>query len=193
MIFFQEEVEEIETNEETTNQDNELPSTSSVPGIATGSKSTGPKKRKSTKTPLGSGFTDKDQQMLNEAVAVLRAPKDEFDVYGEFVAVELRQIRSNDKIRRLKRKILRAILEIGEEEDYSTPLSVLTTYSNSGSSSSVPTSEQLQYHLLVPTTSTAQQPTDVLSNYLQNFDTEEPLPLDTRRETPHTVLDKPQE
>lgn len=168
-----------------------IPTSSSVPEIVTEGKSTGPKKRKITNKSLGSNFSNKDQQMLDEAVAVLRAPKDEFDVFGEFVAMELRQISSNEKRRRLKLKIQRAILEIGEEEGYSTPLLVINTNSNSDTASLMCSPGHV-YQQCTPSTSTADQTTG-LSNYFQYFNTTEPLPLETRPSTPHIVLDKPQE
>lgn len=50
-------------------------------------------------------------------MSVLRAPSDEFDVFRNYVAMELRQLRSEERRRRLKRIIQRAIIDMGEEED----------------------------------------------------------------------------
>lgn len=51
-------------------------------------------------------------------MSVLRAPpSDEFDVFGNYVSVESRQLCSEERRRRLKRIMQRAIIDMGEEED----------------------------------------------------------------------------
>ncbi|XP_049866999.1 uncharacterized protein LOC126367499 isoform X2 [Pectinophora gossypiella] len=54
-----------------------------------------------------------------EAVPRLRpgANADECQIFGDFVASELRTLRSDESRKRLKRMIQKAILQIGEEED----------------------------------------------------------------------------
>lgn len=74
------------------------------------------KKLKNVNEPK-SKINEDDEELFKEAMSVLRAPSDEFDVFGHFVAVELRQIRSEERRRRLKRTIQRAIIAMGEEED----------------------------------------------------------------------------
>lgn len=80
--------------------------------------------KKSKKKKLNKGneprsmIIEDDEELFKEAMSVLRAPpSDEFDVFGNYVAVELRQLRSEERRRRLKRIIQRAIIDMGEEED----------------------------------------------------------------------------
>ncbi|XP_026470025.1 uncharacterized protein LOC113373978 [Ctenocephalides felis] len=69
------------------------------------------------KTKRAPDSVKKDDELLNEALTCLRAPKDQLDVFGEFVTAEMRGIRSEDIRKKLKRKILRAILDANEEDD----------------------------------------------------------------------------
>ncbi|XP_026471308.1 uncharacterized protein LOC113382174 [Ctenocephalides felis] len=85
----------------------------------------------------------KDDELLNEALACLRAPKDHLDVFGEFVTAELRVLPYEDIRNKLKLKIQRAILDAHEEVNMrgvSSPssqsmlsLSNLSEYSGSSS------------------------------------------------------------
>lgn len=75
------------------------------------------KKKKLYKGNESKSIDEDDEELFKEAMSVLRAPSDEFDVFGNYVAVELRQLRSEERRRRLKRIIQRAIIDMGEEED----------------------------------------------------------------------------
>lgn len=75
------------------------------------------KKRKVNKGNKPKSINEDDEELFKEAMSVLRAPSDEFDVFGNYVAVEIRQIRSEERRRRLKRIIQKAIIDMGEEED----------------------------------------------------------------------------
>lgn len=75
------------------------------------------KKRKLNKINTPSSVIEGKDEIINEALDVLRTPRDDCDVFGEFVAIEVRQIRSEKRRRILKRTIQRAIIDAAEEED----------------------------------------------------------------------------
>ncbi|XP_011193402.1 uncharacterized protein LOC105219139 [Zeugodacus cucurbitae] len=52
----------------------------------------------------------------NEKCMAMR-PRDEWDAFGELIATEFRQLNSDSSRKKLKRKIMQAMLEIGEEDD----------------------------------------------------------------------------
>jgi len=63
------------------------------------------KKKKLNKGNEPKSINEDDEELFKEAMSVLRAPSDEFDVFGNYVAVELRQLRFEERRRRLKRII----------------------------------------------------------------------------------------
>lgn len=146
---------------------------------------------------------NEDEELLKEAMSVLRAKTDDCDVFGQFVAVELRQIRSEERRRRLKRIIQRAIMDIGEEEDSCENLSSAGStscfennydcVSESGGSST--TYQHKDYHLtsLSNLSSTSVSHSSDLSDYLKNFNVENYSPSDNPVSVHQTTLDKPLE
>ncbi|XP_066981347.1 uncharacterized protein [Macrobrachium rosenbergii] len=59
----------------------------------------------------------KKASTFQDGIAFLNVPRDDNQIFGEYVAAELRQIRSDERRRRLKRTIQKAIVVMGEEED----------------------------------------------------------------------------
>ncbi|XP_068250511.1 uncharacterized protein [Palaemon carinicauda] len=59
----------------------------------------------------------KKSSSLQDEIAILKVARDDNLVFAEYVASELRQIRSEERRRRLKRTIQKAIIAMGEEED----------------------------------------------------------------------------
>lgn len=55
--------------------------------------------------------------VLKKAMDELNKPHDEFQIFGDYIAAELRSMRSEANRRRLKRKIQQALLEISELDD----------------------------------------------------------------------------
>lgn len=73
--------------------------------------------------------TTEDDAILAKAIKVMDRPIDNFQIFGDYVASELRSLRSEQLQRKLKRMIQKAILEISEladeeESGTSTPASV---------------------------------------------------------------------
>lgn len=68
-----------------------------------------------------------EEAALKTAIDVLKKPQDDYSVFGDYVASELRQLRSDENRKKLKRTITKAIIEMGEMEDQQ--------YSSSSSSS----------------------------------------------------------
>lgn len=78
--------------------------------------------------------------LLKRAVDVMNKPVDEFQIFGDFVAAELRNLKSREHQRQLKLTIQRAIIHFSEIDGTD-----LTTHSTSGehSNSSRPPSRPL--------------------------------------------------
>nr|CAI5827018.1 unnamed protein product [Callosobruchus analis] len=55
---------------------------------------------------------------IQKAIRALNKQDDQYDIFGAYVATELRGLSSEYLRRKLKRKFQRAILEIAEEEEY---------------------------------------------------------------------------
>ncbi|KAJ8977060.1 hypothetical protein NQ317_017222 [Molorchus minor] len=66
---------------------------------------------------------------MEKAMAVLNRPSDEFDIFGEYVASELRSLQHDHNRRKLKRMIQKAILDMSEIDDNARSSSVQSTYS----------------------------------------------------------------
>ncbi|XP_025409502.1 uncharacterized protein LOC112682933 [Sipha flava] len=122
-----------------------------------------------------------DEKLFKETMSVLRAPpSDEFDVFGNYVAVELRQLRSEERRRRLKRIIQRAIIDMGEEEDRREKIgstcssgNYSDTVSDWASSSSF--SNQNPYEYLITISNSSSMPQQIasdssnLSTFYENY------------------------
>ncbi|XP_064109921.1 uncharacterized protein LOC135217846 [Macrobrachium nipponense] len=54
-----------------------------------------------------------EENALKNAIGILNKPQDDDSMFGEYVASELRQLRSIENRKRLKRTIKKAIIEIG--------------------------------------------------------------------------------
>lgn len=139
------------------------------------------KKNKKRKSNELESILNKDEELINEAMSVIRAKNDDCDVFGQFVAVELRQIRSEERRRRLKRIIQRAIMDIGEEEDSYKNLSSAGSASCienndciSESDGSFTTNQDQDYPLTSHSnlSSTSVSHSSQLSDYLKNFNVE---------------------
>lgn len=108
---------------------------------------------------------------FKEATSVLRAPSDEFDVFGNFVAVELRQIRSEERRRRLKRIIQKVIIAMGEEEDRCENIGLTCSFGNNSdtvsdwaSSSGFTNSSQNQHDNLITFSNLSSMPQQTASD-----------------------------
>lgn len=71
----------------------------------------------------------KEDDLLNKAMKIIDKPADEFQIFGDFVACELRNLQNRENQQRLKRMIQRAILEVAEQ-DTSRPSSTASYYSS---------------------------------------------------------------
>ena len=60
---------------------------------------------------------DANDSMLKKACSIMMQDDDEFDVFGSFVASELRCLKQDVNGRRLKRIIQRAILDVAENDE----------------------------------------------------------------------------
>ncbi|KAI4458835.1 hypothetical protein MML48_7g00011611 [Holotrichia oblita] len=60
---------------------------------------------------------------LQKVMKILERPADDYQIFGDFVAAELRRLKSPEKERLLKQKIQRAILDVSESEDVPSVLS----------------------------------------------------------------------
>ncbi|KAG7162443.1 putative Alcohol dehydrogenase transcription factor Myb/SANT-like-containing protein 33, partial [Homarus americanus] len=58
-----------------------------------------------------------EQAALKKAIDVLNKPQDDYSVFGDYVASELRQLRSDENRKILKRTIMKAVIEMGEKKD----------------------------------------------------------------------------
>ncbi len=76
---------------------------------------------------------DANDSMLKKACSIMVQEDDEYDVFGCFVASELRCLKQDFNRRRLKRIIQRAILDVAEEDEMIRP--TVTDTSNSERSS----------------------------------------------------------
>ncbi|CAH2010197.1 unnamed protein product [Acanthoscelides obtectus] len=92
---------------------------------------------KKLKTKAKEKTDEEGDAMLEKAKNILNTPTDEYTVFGEYVASELRQLRSDERKRRLKRIIQKAIVAMSEEDEVEfygsrtlTPL-MSPTYSHS--------------------------------------------------------------
>lgn len=146
----------------------------------------------------GSMINDENEKLLQEVMSVLRTSTDDCDVFGQFVAVELRQIRSEERKKRLKRIIQRAIMDIGEEEDSCENLSLGSNYNVSECASSVghSTHNQNQDYLLTTLSnspSTLVSHSSDLTEYLKTFNVENYSPSDNPVSIHQTTPGKPLE
>ncbi|CAH2006592.1 unnamed protein product [Acanthoscelides obtectus] len=72
---------------------------------------------KKLKTKAKEKTDEEGDAMLEKAKNILNTPTDEYTVFGEYVASELRQLRSDERKRRLKRIIQKAIVAMSEEDE----------------------------------------------------------------------------
>ncbi|CAH1980764.1 unnamed protein product [Acanthoscelides obtectus] len=111
--------------------------------------------------------------MLEKAKNILNTPTDEYTVFGEYVASELRQLRSDERKRRLKRIIQKAIVAMSEEDEVEfsgsrtlTPL-MSPTYSHSSTYPSISnTVESFEEAPITNTTTNLPPITQFYENYL---------------------------
>lgn len=61
---------------------------------------------------------EREQDTRKQVTHVMNKPSDDYSIFGEFVASELRQLHSEEKRRKLKRIIQMAIIEVGQEEEW---------------------------------------------------------------------------
>lgn len=74
-----------------------------------------------------------DNDAMEKAMAELNKPSDEFDIFGEYVASELRSLQFDHNKRKLKRIIQKAILDMSEIDDNERSSSALSTHSHTSS------------------------------------------------------------
>jgi hypothetical protein len=72
------------------------------------------KKRKSGKT------VSSEDKCLSQALNFMRRPPDDFDTFGEYVAMELRSLSSEMYRKMLKREIRQSIARIAELDDFNS-------------------------------------------------------------------------
>ena len=81
--------------------------------------------RKPTKRP----GAEPGDNIMKKACAVLSKEHDKYDIFGAFVAAEIRGLSNESSRKKLKRMIQRAILQVTEEDDESTSSLTSTIYS----------------------------------------------------------------
>lgn len=110
-------------------------------------------------------ITEADHDNLfREAVEIMRKPKDEFDRFGEYVALELRSLRSDYYRSRLKSEIRKVIMLIADEDDarhWSHP---------SSSSSNTPSPAMPEASIVADNTSSNQEMKQVSQIFHEYFD-----------------------
>lgn len=74
---------------------------------------------------------DIEEQLYQSALKTLQQGSDEYDKFGEYVALELKSLRSDYNKARLKHEIRKAIVRIAEEDLYGS-------YSTSSTSTPLP-------------------------------------------------------
>nr|CAD7569305.1 unnamed protein product [Timema californicum] len=99
------------------------------------SKSENVKKIKSTENNKRRHGLDKDDKLMKDAMAILKEPLNDHVVFGDFVIVELRQLRSEERRKRLNRLTQKAIIAMGEEEEMENYLSNTASLLKNASSS----------------------------------------------------------
>lgn len=60
---------------------------------------------------------DEHDVVLENALQIMQKPSDEYQIFGDFVASELRGLRKSGSKRKLKRLIQQAILKVTDEDD----------------------------------------------------------------------------
>ncbi|XP_067004308.2 uncharacterized protein [Anabrus simplex] len=90
------------------------PSTSTEPNVPSTGEKESPRPQCFTKKRLRE---DDDDVMLQKAVQMLQQPPDIYQIFGDYIASEMRSLHFEENRRKLKRVIQRAILEISEVDD----------------------------------------------------------------------------
>ena len=60
---------------------------------------------------------ESSEKLFKEAVQIMMKPKDEYDIFGEYVASELKSLRFDINKGRLKSEIRKAIAKIADEDE----------------------------------------------------------------------------
>lgn len=126
-----------------------------------------PKKKKKIEVSKNDSIMQKALQALNEE-------EDQYDVFGKYIASEMRNLSTEYLRKKLKRKFQQVLLEINEEDE--VLLSPSHSYSNPSSVSSVRGYYDSQSN--PEQFITLQQPPPNLASYLQT-ETESTLPPNT--------------
>lgn len=80
--------------------------------------------------------TQDDDSILKEAIEIMKKPKDDFDRFGEYVALELKTLKSDYYRGLLKSEIRKAITNISDMDERSHWSSVMPSTSSTNTSSS---------------------------------------------------------
>lgn len=89
---------------------------------------------------------DSDDDLIKKEMQELQKPQDEYQVFGDFVASELRALQSDVNKRKLKRMIQKAIIDVGTLDENERCQSVQFINSEASTSSSQPTSPYYEYN-----------------------------------------------
>lgn len=116
------------------------------------------------------------QDLLGKAYAVLSENEDDIDVFGKFVASEIRGFQTNHLRKKAKRQIQRILLDIAEEDDVNmstthfipVPSSSFTSASSSSGYTTLSTYNNPDYNYIV-----SQAVTDI-PNIPNTFNTDIP-------------------
>lgn len=96
-----------------------------------------PRKRQKNKS---NSEKDEHDAALENALQIMQKPCDEYQIFGDFVASELRGLRKAASKRKLKRLIQQAILEVTDEDDEENSNNILLCSDITGLESSTQSS-----------------------------------------------------
>lgn len=83
---------------------------------------------------------DEHDVVLENALQIMQKPSDEYQIFGDFVASELRGLRKAGSKRKLKRLIQQAILKVTDEDDEANSDTQLLSSDTTGLESSTQSS-----------------------------------------------------
>lgn len=85
---------------------------------------------------------DEHDVVLENALQIMQKPSDEYQIFGDFVASELRGLRKAGSKRKLKRLIQQAILKVTDEDDEDNSETQLLTQLLSSDTTGIESSTQ---------------------------------------------------
>lgn len=134
-MFFQDTEENIKHNTQnddtvTTETSEENPESTEEVSVITSEKEKSKRRKRSKQCS-----PDEDEQLFRNALQVLHKQSDEYDCFGNYVAMELRSLKHDFSRRKLKSEIRKTIVRIADEDDY---FSIPSSSSTASSHLSIP-------------------------------------------------------